>query len=183
MKKTLLLNSDWSPLNFVSPFRALNLLLCGRAELISMDDRPSCWDEKINSVSMSYEMPATLRLLQRVNRQYNAPRFRKKVLFNRDNWQCQYCGVRLDWSSVTIDHVKPKSKGGITSWKNCVAACKRCNIKKGCKSPSEVGMTLRNTPNDPKIIHFWEWDFTSHNNGSLSWHPDWLLFFNLPCDI
>lgn len=180
MKKTLLLNADWSPLNFVSPFRALHLLMCGRAELISFDDRQSCWDEKINSVSVSFQMPATLRLLQRISRRYNTPRFRKKVLFNRDGWQCQYCGIRLDWGSVTIDHVTPKARGGTTSWKNCVAACKKCNIKKGCKTPVEAGMNLLKPPVDPKILHFWEWDLVGHGQDSLLWHPDWEMFFQFP---
>lgn len=180
MKKTLLLNADWSPLNFVSPFRAINLLMRGRAELISMDEQPSCWNDVITSPSRSYKMPATLRLLERVSRKYNTPRFKKRVLFNRDNWQCQYCDACLNWGSVTIDHVTPRAKGGVTSWKNCVTACKRCNIRKGCKSLTEVGMKLKNNPTDPKVIHFWEWDLMGQGEGALAWHPDWEMFFQSP---
>lgn len=171
MKKTLLLNADWSPLNFVSPMRALGLLFKGRAEIIHMGDRKSSWDELMSSPTKSFEMPATLRLLERVNRKYTAPRFRKWVLFNRDDWQCQYCSVKLDWSSITIDHVTPRAQGGATSWKNCVASCKKCNWKKGSSSLIEAGMQLKKNPAEPKVIHFW--DFGSHAN----WHPDWSLFF------
>lgn len=168
--RTLLLNSDWSPLNFVSPVRALNLLLKGRAEVISMGERPSLWNEKLCSPSRSYEMPATLRLLERVNRKISTPRFRKWVLFNRDGWQCQYCGVKLEWNNITIDHVTPRSRGGPTTWKNCVASCKKCNWRKGSRTPSEVGMPLRRPPADPKVIHYWEFGSPS------SWHPDWTPF-------
>ena len=171
MKKVLLLNSDWSPLNFVSGIRALNLLLKGRVEVISSGDKPSIWDESFNTPNKSFQLPATVRLLERVSRRYTAPRFKKRVLFNRDNWQCQYCNVKLDWTSITIDHVIPRSRGGATSWKNCVAACRRCNMKKGSRMLSETGMQLRKNPSEPKVTHYWE--FSQHSN----WHADWDTFF------
>lgn len=171
MKKTLLLNADWSPLNFVTPIRALNLLNKGRAELITVGESPSCWSEKISTPNRSFEVPATLRLVSRVNRKMTMPRFRKWVLFNRDDWQCQYCGIKLDWGTVTIDHVRPKSMGGPTSWKNCVASCKKCNWKKGARLPSDAGMHLRKNPSFPSVIHFWE------SPSPSTWHPDWISFF------
>lgn len=172
MKNALLLNADWSPLNFITGFRALNLLFKCRAEIISMGDRYSTWDEKVTTASRSYELPATLRLVHRVNRRYTAPRFRKKVLFNRDNWQCQYCDVKLDRCNITIDHVIPRSRGGETSWRNCVTSCKKCNYKKGSRMLSEIDMKLIRLPVEPKVVHFWEYQGRSH------WHPDWSHFFN-----
>ena len=171
MRRTLLLNADWTPLNFVSPFRAMNLLFKGRAEVINMGGGQSTWKEFLRSPSTSFEIPATLRLVERVNRKYTAPRFRKWVLFNRDEWQCQYCGVKLSGHEVTIDHVTPRARGGPTSWRNCVTSCKRCNWKKGSRLPSEAGMPLRKNPSEPKIIHFWELGHPSN------WHPDWTTFF------
>ena len=171
MKKVLLLNSDWSPLNFVSGTRALSLLMRGRAEVISSGDGPSLWEESLSTPNRSYQLPATVRLFERVNRRYTAPRFKKRVLFNRDNWQCQYCGVKLDWSSITIDHVVPRCRGGSTSWKNCVASCLRCNMKKGSRMLPDTGMQLHKSPSEPKITHYWE--FSQRTN----WHTDWDLFF------
>lgn len=171
MKKVLLLNTDWSPLNFVSGIRALNLLLKGRAEVISSGDKPSLWDESFTTPNKSYQLPATVRLLERVNRRYTAPRFKKRVLFNRDNWQCQYCGVKLDWATITIDHIVPRCRGGITSWKNCVASCRRCNMKKGARLLPETGMQLRKNPTEPKVAHYWEFSHVSN------WHTDWDTFF------
>lgn len=172
MKRALLLNSDWTPLNFVSGSRALSLLFKGRAEVISLGEKPSFWDDTVPTPSTQYELPATMRLLERVNRRYTAPRFRKKVLFNRDNWQCQYCGVKLEWGSVTIDHVIPRARGGNTSWKNCVSSCKRCNAKKGARTPAESGLTLKKQPAEPHVIHFWD------SPQAAAWHPDWYSFFN-----
>lgn len=174
MKRVLLLNADWSPLNFVSGVRALNLLFKGRAEPICMGEKPSFWDEPLTTTNKSYSVPTTVRLLERVNRRYTAPRFKKRVLFNRDNWQCQYCFTKLDWSSITIDHVVPRCRGGITSWKNCVASCRRCNAKKGPNLLSELGMKLKKNPAEPKVTHFWEISKTSN------WHTDWDSFFSGP---
>ncbi|NDD93421.1 HNH endonuclease [bacterium] len=172
MKRALLLNSDWSPLNFISDVRALSLLFRGRAEVISVSEKPSIWDETFRAQTACFDVPATIRLIERVSRKHTTPRFRRKILFNRDNWQCQYCSARLDWKTVTIDHVHPRCKGGRTSWKNCVTSCKDCNLKKGPKTLLESGMKLRKSPSEPHVNHFWE---TQQSN---NWHPDWDYFFS-----
>lgn len=59
--------------------------------------------------------------------EYDKKSFRKQV-FLRDNYTCVYCGQRPDDAKhLTIDHVLPKSKGGVKSLENCVTACRRCN--------------------------------------------------------
>lgn len=170
--KSLLLNLDGTPLNFISPLRALDLVTKGKAEPVLVDDGPSAWSQSLTTPTKSYPSFATIRLLRKVHRTWPAPKFRKCVLFNRDGWKCQYCGVGLDWRSVTIDHVIPRSRGGSTSWKNCVASCKKCNLRKGPRTPHEAGMRLRKDPSDPNFQHFWE---TPEIN-RLSWHVDWRMF-------
>ena len=51
---------------------------------------------------------------------------------------------------LTLDHVLPKSRGGDKSWTNLVAACKKCNQKKGCRTPKECDMILIRKPIRPK---------------------------------
>ena len=49
-------------------------------------------------------------------------------------WQnrCAYCNQPpIDDKSLTIDHVRPKSKGGANNTKNCIPACRQCNHEKG----------------------------------------------------
>jgi 5-methylcytosine-specific restriction endonuclease McrA len=170
MKKVLLLNSDCTPLNFVTVVRAFNLILKGRAEVIKLGERQSSWDIKIKTTSDSFEVPATLRMVEKVNRKFgSAPKFRKRVLFNRDSWTCQYCGIKLDASNITIDHIMPRARGGQTNWRNCVTSCKKCNIKKGARLLPETGMQLRKNPIEPSMLHFWE-------AGVYTWHPDWSYF-------
>ena len=43
----------------------------------------------------------------------------------------------------------PRSRGGITSWENVVAACSPCNLRKGSKSLRQAGLTLRRAPRAP----------------------------------
>ena len=57
-------------------------------------------------------------------------------LAHRDGWQCAYCGVETcftgrDGPKATVDHVVPKSKGGLDHLSNCVVACDACNSAKG----------------------------------------------------
>ena len=170
MKKALLLNADWSPLNFVNERRAFNLVYKGRAEIVVFNDSPSTWDEYITTVSAKYPKPATIRLLTRVSRRWCPARFRKRIMFNRDNWTCQCCGKKLHYHNGTLDHVVPKSKGGKTTWKNCVSACRTCNDNKGNLSLADSGMTLLKTPAEPGPTHFW--DSTTVN----VFHPHWDIF-------
>ncbi|MGG3772955.1 HNH endonuclease [Heyndrickxia faecalis] len=47
----------------------------------------------------------------------------RKLIFQRYGESCFYCGESAD----TIDHIIPKSKGGLSSFSNCVPACSKCN--------------------------------------------------------
>jgi 5-methylcytosine-specific restriction endonuclease McrA len=50
---------------------------------------------------------------------------------------------------LTIEHIMPQSRGGPTSWENCVAACEDCNTRKADMTPNEAGMKLRTKPQKP----------------------------------
>jgi 5-methylcytosine-specific restriction endonuclease McrA len=172
MKRALLLNADYSPLHFISDIDAVILVFKGSAEIICRDDgKLSVWDDVfVTASNKNVVIPATLKLVRRVNKRWKAPRFRRKVLFNRDNWKCQYCAAQLNRDAVTIEHVMPSSRGGPTSWKNCVTACKPCNKKKANKTPDEANMKLLKTPAEPSTLHFWD------AARSSVWHEDWSNF-------
>ncbi len=67
-----------------------------------------------------------------IHRHYNYKSFREMILTN-SNFTCFYCGKFGD----TIDHIVPKALGGISSPKNCVCACIKCNTNKGSLSIDE----------------------------------------------
>ena len=62
-------------------------------------------------------------------------------ILERDKHICQYCGPD-GHKATTIDHVLPKSRGGGSNPGNLVAACFKCNQKKGDRTPDEAGMPL-----------------------------------------
>lgn len=80
---------------------------------------------------------------------FEAP-FTRTSLLRRDDHRCQYCGSRPPSSQLTIDHVVPRAQGGRTSWDNCVAACVRCNSRKGDRSPAHAGLRLLRPPRAPR---------------------------------
>ncbi len=77
--------------------------------------------------------------------------FSRQNLLLRDRYTCQYCGKYLkNPKDRTIDHVIPKSRGGKTVWTNVVLCCKKCNLKKGDRTPEEAGLKLLRQPKAPK---------------------------------
>ncbi len=141
----LLLNSTFEPLRFISESRAIKLLLKNKAE--SIHNWGSC---KISSVSLSIETPSVLRLSSYVKIHRTKTRFNKKIVYHRDKYTCQYCGKQLTPSNVTIDHVLPRSRGGRTTWKNCVTCCVNCNVKKSNKTLDQLNdMRLLSQPRTP----------------------------------
>ncbi|WP_188150975.1 HNH endonuclease [Teredinibacter waterburyi] len=77
------------------------------------------------------------------------PPLTNDALFNRDNRQCMYCGNRYSPKDLSRDHVHPSSRGGRDRWENVVAACKRCNQRKGDSLLSEINMELLALPYRP----------------------------------
>lgn len=56
---------------------------------------------------------------------------RRLTLLRLYNHACLYCDVSLDFFSITIEHLLPRSKGGTNNIANLAAACKRCNNLRG----------------------------------------------------
>ena len=75
----------------------------------------------------------------------------KKNIFKRDGNECGYCGSK---TNLTLDHIKPKSKGGEHTWDNLITCCKKCNEKKDDLTPSQAGLTMRIKPYRPTFNEF-----------------------------
>jgi 5-methylcytosine-specific restriction endonuclease McrA len=63
---------------------------------------------------------------------------------------CQYCGIKFPTSELSLDHVVPRSHGGLASWDNIVCACVKCNIRKGGRTPKQANMKLIRLPSKPR---------------------------------
>lgn len=77
--------------------------------------------------------------------------FSRNAIFRRDKYLCQYCSTQLNRSNCTLDHIIPRSKGGLTVFTNVCTCCFDCNLKKGNKSLQEAGMHLLHQPKKPSI--------------------------------
>lgn len=140
----LVLNADYRPLSYYPlslwPWQdAIKAVWMDRVDIVAE------YDEIVRSPSTVIRIPSVVVL-----REYVKPRkrvaFTRFNLFLRDGFSCQYCGAKGD---LTFDHVIPRARGGVTSWENVVAACSRCNLRKGSKSLRQAGMSLRRAPRVP----------------------------------
>lgn len=82
------------------------------------------------------------------------PPLTNMALFHRDNFQCMYCGEHCVAAELSRDHVHPTSRGGHDKWENVVAACKRCNQRKGSYLLSEINMPLQALPYRPNPYEY-----------------------------
>ena len=80
------------------------------------------------------------------------PKLNARNIWNRDNGRCQYTGRPLAPGEGNIDHVVPRSRGGSTSWENCVLAATSVNSRKADRTPKEAGLKLLRKPNAPRQV-------------------------------
>jgi 5-methylcytosine-specific restriction endonuclease McrA len=143
----LVLNATYEPLNVVSVKRAIVLLLKEKAELIEAAEA------KLRSEKLSLPVPLVIRLVYfvKIPRRVALPITRRGV-FSRDHYTCQYCGATPPREDLTVDHVVPRCRGGKTMWENVTTACKKCNGRKGSRTPAEAGMELLAKPRRPRYV-------------------------------
>lgn len=73
--------------------------------------------------------PRTVPIEERIYKRITS-RLRFAVL-KRDGFRCRYCGrTPEDGITLTLDHVIPESKGGLTTYKNLIVSCLECNMGK-----------------------------------------------------
>ena len=160
MAKALVLNATYEPLSIVSGRRAVVLLLREKADVIESGD--TVWHSERRSVAV----PSVIRLRTFVKVPY-ARRIplNRRAVFARDDGRCQYCHKPAE----NLDHVVPRSRGGEHAWENVVAACRRCNTRKGDRTPDEVGLRLSRAPRAPRR-HGWLL-VTLGGAPDPAWHP------------
>ncbi|MFV0293619.1 MAG: HNH endonuclease [Paracoccus sp. (in: a-proteobacteria)] len=140
----LVLNADYRPLSYY-PLSlwtwqdAIKAVFLDRVSIIAE------YDEAVRSQRQTFRIPSVIALKDYV-RPLRRIAFTRFKLFLRDGFECQYCGSK---GSLTFDHVIPRSRGGITSWENVVAACSPCNLRKANRSLKYSGLHLRRTPYRP----------------------------------
>jgi 5-methylcytosine-specific restriction endonuclease McrA len=148
MERIILLNADYSFLNVVGWKKAFTLLSKGKVEVLKYSEHV------IRSAAGAVmKIPVVMRLIKLIRTIYKARvPFSKRNVMVRDGFKCVYCGTT--GVRFTIDHVVPKSKGGKSTFENCVTACKSCNHTKGHKSCREAKMFPKTNLIAPTISEF-----------------------------
>jgi 5-methylcytosine-specific restriction endonuclease McrA len=158
----LVLNRSWLAVNVANVRRAVCLVALGHAHVVD-PERFSTHDfadwlqlsvggngDCLHSLRNSFRIPEIIVLTRYNGRQTRGLKLSRRNVLERDEHTCQYCGKHLDSASLTLDHVVPRSRGGQTVWENVVAACMRCNDRKGDRTPEESDMGLVRQPRRPR---------------------------------
>ena len=174
---TLVLNRSWQPVNVATVARALVMVWSDTARVVDPDDYqlydwsdwaklvPQEGEPYVRSVSQRICVPEVITLTQFNRLPSTTVAFSRRNIFKRDRMSCQYCGRRLKGDELTIDHVVPRSHGGLSSWENCVLACIKCNHTKADRVPAKAGMKLLKPPKQPN----WNPLYSQHSARFKSW--------------
>ena len=165
----LVLNRLYMAIRVTSARRAFSLLARDMAEVISFEDGQyasynfESWTDLseyrdefpehydwVRTVRMHIAVPKIIRLFgyDRLPRQ--GVKLNRRNIYARDQNRCQYCGKHFPLSELTLDHVVPRTLGGVSSWDNLVCACVKCNSRKGGRTPEQANMRLKREPVQPK---------------------------------
>ena|SRR5271157_1179582 len=161
MADTLVLDLANRPIGFVSWQRAVKMYWEDRAEIVKEDPLVV-----LHSPSIEMNMPRVIKAKNYVvKRMKLSVPFSRRNIALRDNSKCQYtgrwednggarywvpCGVTLQTHEYTLDHVVPRSKGGLSTWTNLVLCCIKCNKAKNNHTLAESGMQLLRKPAEPR---------------------------------
>jgi 5-methylcytosine-specific restriction endonuclease McrA len=162
MGQVLVLNASYEPLNITTWRRAVVMVLKGKAEGLEHDPARMIRQDTL--------LPTVIRLRHFVRVPYKPLPLTRRNLFHRDGHRCQYCGASAE--QLSVDHVVPRSRGGLDTWENVTTACLPCNVRKGNRTPREAAMPLVRPPHRP-LSGF---SFEASRQISAGQHGEWAKY-------
>lgn len=163
----LVLNRNWQAINIVTPATAFSQMSVDAATALDIQGEdvmvPTRWDDwvklavrpednQIGTPRGPVRVPTVIVLARFDRVPLKRPRFSARSLWERDGGRCQYTGRPLKPGEGNIDHIMPRSRGGSTTWENCVLAARDVNSRKGNRTPEEAGLKLLRQPRAPRDI-------------------------------
>lgn len=135
--KILVLNITYEPIGITNAKSVLKKVLSGNNLTIERY-YPYTYRTAGNSV---IQIPAVVRTHRYISiKSFNRKSCSKSDIYERDGYLCVYCGIKP--SILTVDHVVPKSRGGLSTFDNLVTSCSSCNNKKGDRTPEEARLSF-----------------------------------------
>jgi 5-methylcytosine-specific restriction endonuclease McrA len=166
-RHVLVLNKLWTAVNVITLRRALGKVFAEKAFIIdpSREFTTYTWEDwrqlrvmdgedGLRSAWQTFKIPEVILLVDYDKLPVRKAKFSRRTIHKRDDFICQYCGKEVPSTEISIDHVMPRSRGGLTIWTNCVSSCQKCNRKKGDKTLKEAGMKLLREPKKPDFELF-----------------------------
>jgi 5-methylcytosine-specific restriction endonuclease McrA len=165
----LVLNRHWQAIAARTPADAFGQMMTGAACGLDIDQSDGTllpvrswaeWmalpvragDRFVRTVRGAIRVPTVLVLSRYAQVPRRRPALSARAIWERDGRRCQYTGRLLAPGEGNIDHVVPRSRGGTTSWENCVLACRKVNSRKADRLPEEVGLHLLRAPSAPREL-------------------------------
>lgn len=185
----LVLNRNWQAVNTCSPAEAFCQMASNAARGLDIESShmfPVEWedwlllpireqDQGIGTVNGGVRIPAVIVLSRYDKIPLQRPKLSNAGIKRRDQNRCQYTGKLLRPGEATIDHIMPRSRGGTTTWENCVLADAEVNRRKADRTPEEAGLKLLREPKKPTPMpmtmvinnsyNIPEWGFFLFNEG------------------
>lgn len=158
----LVLNKGWMPNSITPVKKAISKVAAEMAKILDPETYGMYSFEEwllfkvgedepfIQTANLKVKIPEIIVLTDYDRVPQREVKLTRRNLLIRDNYTCQYTGVKINMQNATADHVIPRSKGGATSWDNLVMCCLDINAKKADKTLKESGLTLLKKPVKPK---------------------------------
>jgi len=105
----LVLNASYEPINVCAARRAIVLVLKG----VAMTEEEN--GHFLHAARLAIRVPSVIRLLEYRRIPHQTRALSRKNILLRDRNTCQYCGIVLNSGELTLDHVQPRSRGGLST--------------------------------------------------------------------
>ena len=160
----LVLNRNWQAIHVRSPQEAFCMMATNAATGLEIEReehiRPVSWeawlrlpireqDQAVHTVRGPIRVPTVIVAVNFAKVPKKRPKLCAHSIRERDRNRCQYTGRLLRPEEGSLDHVVPRSRGGVDSWENLVWAAKDVNQRKADRLPHEAGLKLLSLPRAP----------------------------------
>ena len=136
----LVLNASYEPINVCAARRAIVLVLKG----VAMTEEEN--GHFLHAARMAMRLPSVIRLLEYRRIPHQTRALSRKNILLRDRNTCQYCGEVTASGDLTLDHVIPRSRGGLRLGKIWWPAATPATATRAISFPTEAGMKLMREP-------------------------------------